>query len=33
MFAKSYIKVDARKLNVDMVIDNFENIYNLRNKN
>jgi hypothetical protein len=33
MFAKSYIKVNSSKLKVDMVIDNFENIYNLKNKN
>jgi hypothetical protein len=31
MFAKSYVKFDARKLNVDMIIDDFEKIYELKN--
>jgi hypothetical protein len=32
MFAKSYSRIDARKLNVDMIIDEFEKIYDLDKK-
>lgn len=32
MFAKSYSRIDARKLNVDMIIDEFEKIYDLSKK-
>jgi hypothetical protein len=30
-FAKSYVRVDKYKLNVDVVIEDFENIYKLKN--